>query len=256
MGQPFIQFGSAQLYLNPNAGNLAVNPTPVRPFTTQDVKVGMKGKIESLRGQFQYPDDTATGDKDATFEFGIGRQDFNFLNQIFNADIVSTGGTSAASSPATAIPATPFHITPTIPSSGTWSGDLGVYNVANNNQFAKVASGPIAGQYSVSAGVYTFASADNVSGISVVIAFEYTTTTGNTYQVNNQTQGWGPQIEVVFAESYQPQAGVYSVVRLYAAKISDVDFDYKRSGYGMVSCKGSYFANSAGKVADFYSNVG
>ena len=47
---------------------------------------------------------------------------------------------------------------------------LGVVNAANNAAFTKVASGPVAGQYSYAAGVYTFASADNVSGISVIIA--------------------------------------------------------------------------------------
>src|ERR1700744_355512 len=115
----YIQFGSGLLFLNPNAGNLATDPTPVRPFTLQDVKFEQKGKIESLKGQYQYPDDTATGDKDGTFEFSMGRKDYFLLNQIFNADVVAAGGTSVALSPATAIPATPFHITPTIPGSGT-----------------------------------------------------------------------------------------------------------------------------------------
>lgn len=257
MPTPFIQFGAGIVYLSPVSGNLAVNPTPVRPFTIQDVKISLgKGKIESLRGQYQYPDDTATGDKDGTFEFQMGRIDFNFLNQTFNADTTTTGGTSVVSSPITAIPATPFHITPTIPGSGTWTADLGVYNANGYNQFTRVASGPTAGQYSVSAGVYTFSSADNVSGISVVIAFSFNVTTGSTYQVNNQTQGWGPVCEMFIQETYQPVNGIFSAIHLLAAKISDADLDNKRSGYGMVSIKGSYYAGSTGRVADYYTNVG
>src|SRR5580692_11542577 len=114
---PQIQFGSALIFCNPNAGNLATNPSPVRPFTIQDVKLEMKGKLEQLRGQNQYPDDTATGDKDGTFEFSMGQRDYNFLNQIFLADVTAAGGNSAYDGglTAVAIPPSTFTITPTPP---------------------------------------------------------------------------------------------------------------------------------------------
>lgn len=82
---------------------------------------------------------------------------------------------------ATAIPTTPFQITPNPPSSGTWASDIGVTcgNVAGfctavGNAFTKVSSGPTSGQYSVAAGVYTFAAADNASGITVAISYNFT----------------------------------------------------------------------------------
>jgi hypothetical protein len=256
VGQPFIQFGSGLLFLNPNGGNLATNPTPVRPFTIQDFKLGQKAKIEALRGQSQWPDDTAAGDKDGTFEFQVGRFDFGMINQIYHADTTMSGGQSIVVAPATAIPNTPFQITPTLPGSGTLPVDLGVYNAANNAQFLKVVGTPAAGQYAVASGVYTFASADHASGISVVIASGYTTTTGATYEVNNQTQGWGPAVELWVQETYQPQSGIFSVVHVYASKIDDASFDNKRSGYGMVSVKGSFYAASTGRVVDYFSNVG
>ena len=256
MSQPYIQIGSGKLYLNPNAGNLAVNPTPVKPFTLQDVKIDDKGTIKKLLGQNNRPDDTATVDKDGTFEFSMGRKDYGLLNQIWNADVVATGGTSVVVTPATAIPATPFHITPTVPGSGTAAEDLGLVNAANNTQFTKVASGPVAGQYTYAAGVYTFSSADNVSGISVIISMSYTLTAGNTYQVNAQNQGYGPSIEIFIVDDYQPVAGVYSTVRLYAAKVSDVSTSNKRADYAMVDVKGAWFLNAAGRAIDYYSNVG
>lgn len=254
----FIQFGSGLLFLNPNAGNLATNPTPVRPFTLQDVKIDSKGKIEELKGQNQYPDDTAVGDRSGTFEFSMGRQDYFLLNQIVNADVQAAGGNSVTLTPATAIPTTPFQITPTVPGSGTFLKDLGVVNAANNQPFERLASGtPGAGQYTVAAGVYTFSSADNVSGISVIIAFAYSlVSTGATFEVNNQLQGYGPSFEAFLVDTYQPQSGVYSAVRLYAAKISDVSKDNKRSGYSMLALKGSFYAAPSGRVIDLYSNVG
>src|SRR5579859_3716167 len=83
----------------------------------------------------------------------------------------------ATTSPATAVPATPFTITPTVPSSGTWNQDLGVTNSATGVPLTLVTGTPTAGQYAVASGVYTFSSADHVSGISVLISFAYTYTT-------------------------------------------------------------------------------
>ena len=48
---------------------------------------------------------------------------------------------------------------------------------------------------------------------------------------------------------------VYSVILLAQAKISDVEIDNKRSGYGMVSLKGSYYAAANNNVIKFFSNV-
>lgn len=258
---PTIQFGSGILFCSPNAGNLATDPTPVRPFTIQDIKLEMKGKIEQLRGQNQFPDDTATGDKDGTFEFSMGQRDYNLLNQIFLADVVTAAGVSATDGGVTAvaIPATPFQITPTPPDSGTWLADEGVV-FSSGIALTAVPSSPAAGQYSVAAGVYTFSSADHTSGLSVIIAYRYTVTgIGSTTQVNNQTQGYGPQFQALIIDKYKPISGVYSTVLLYAAKISDVSLPYKRSGYQMTDLKGQYFAASSGSrlaaVADFFSNV-
>jgi hypothetical protein len=257
----YFQFGSGDLYLNPNAGNLAANPTPVRPFTIQDVKIESKGKIESLRGSLQYPDDTATGDKDGTFEFSMGRVDYFLMNQIVNADVVAVGGVSVAVDTVT-IAAT---VTPTFPATGTFKEDLGVTWIvpgATQPQQMKLATGtPTTGEYTEALGVYTFAAADVTTGGTVSIACAYAQTTiGATYQVNNQSQGYGPAFEAFIVDKYQgvtsTGAPVYSCVRLYAAKTSDVGKDNKRSGYSMVSLKGAFFASPSGRVIDYFSNNG
>jgi hypothetical protein len=243
----------------PNAGNMATNPTPVKPLTIQDIKIGQKGKIEMLRGQNQYPDDTATGDKDGTFEFSMGRRDFNLLNQIFNADTVTAGGISVYPNFSTAILAT---ITIVPPATGTFKTDLGVTMAATNKELQ--CSGlvvPNAGQYGVtSAGVYTFNSTDVTAGGNVLISYSYSQTTiGTTFQVNNQVQGFGPAFEAFIVDTYQPVLSstvpVYSTIALYAAKISDVEIDNKRSGYGMIALKGSYYVGAGNRVIDFFSNV-
>jgi hypothetical protein len=252
----YIQFGSGILYVNPNAGNLATNPTPTRGLTIQDIAIDQKGEIKELRGSSQYPDDTAKGDVKGTFKFGIGRKDFLMLNQIFYGDVQAAGGTSVAVDVSGSIPATStYTVTPTVPGSGTFSVDLGVRYAATGIEFIKVASGPTVGQYAVSAGVYTFAAADE--GVAVLFGFAYTlTATGATYQVNNQAMGYGPQFEAYIVDQYQPKSGVYSTVRLYACKITGVSMTNKRDDYDKPELDGTFFAAASGRVIDWYSNVG
>ncbi len=253
----YIQFGSGLLWFNPISGNLAVNPTPTRGLTIQDVEIDFSADLKELRGQKQYPDDVAKGDIKSTFKFGVGRVDLNFLNQCYFADTVSAGGVAVSESAVTAIPATPFMITPTFPGSGTFATDLGVRDANSGFEFARVTGTPTAGQYAVTAGVYLFSSADHVSGISVIISSSYTVVSaGATYQVNNQVMGYGPAIELYISNKYQLASGVPNSLRLYQAKIGKCNIKEKRADYTMIDVDGSFYANSADAVAAFYSNNG
>lgn len=250
----YIQLGSGLLILNPIGGNLATNPTAVKPVTLQDIKIEIKGTIKELMGQYQFPDDTGTVDKKGTFEFSMGRKDYFLLNQVFNADTVVVGGTTVAYNEAHSVPGSvAYTVTITPPSSGTFVEDLSVY-YATGAQLQKVASGSeAAGKYSVNAstGVYTFASAD--ASASVLISYAYSlSAAGATYQVNNQVQGYGPSFEAFILDSYQSGG----CTRLAQAKISDVSLNNKRADYAMVDLKGSFFASSTGRVMDLYSTNG
>src|SRR6185437_12142937 len=90
----YIQFVSGRLYLNPNAGNLPTNPTPVQGMTIQDVQVDISGEVKELKGASQFPDDVAAGDKKGSGKFSVGRKDLQMFNNIFFADVVSAGGVS------------------------------------------------------------------------------------------------------------------------------------------------------------------
>lgn len=83
-----------------------------------------------------------------------------------NVTINYTAGYAATDT--AAIPATPFQITTSQP----WYNDVGV--TINGMAATRVTGTPTAGQYTVTAGVYTFASADNVSGKTAVINYGYT----------------------------------------------------------------------------------
>jgi|SRR5581483_6002084 len=153
-----------------------------------------------------------------------------------------------ATSPSTAIPATPFQITPTVPNGGTWNADMGVFNAATGVQLTLVASAPAAGQYSVAAGVYTFSSADHVSGISVLINFAYTYTTGATgmYQtIANNPIGTTPTFQLDYKTALY---GATYYLRLFNCIGGKSAFAHKLTDFMMPEYDFEFFSNAAQQV--------
>lgn len=255
----YIQFGSGKVFLVPTGGNLPSNPTAVQALTVQDVQIDIAGDLKELKGSSQFPDDVATGDKKGTGKFATGRKDLNMFNQIFSADIVVTGGTSV--SPNESHVPTSNAVTVTPPGSGTFAEDLGVTYAGSGLALVKVAATPAVGQYTVSAGVYTFAAGDAAAAAGVIISYSYTLTGGTTYQINNQALGYGPQCELYLVDTYQPKnvgtasapVWEYNVIHLYAVKINKITIGNKRADYSIPEVDFGYFQNSAGKVMEMFS---
>jgi hypothetical protein len=249
-----IQFGAGSLFMNPIGGNLPTNKTPQIFATLQDVNIDISATIKDLRGQFQFPDDTAISDRKITFKTGFGRMDIDaYNNLVFGETAIATGGTPQAVQEAHTIPAsTPYTVTVT-GSANTPLTDLGVQYSSTGQKFTKVASGPTVGQYSYSAGVYTFAAAD--AGLAVLISYEDTLTTGRILTVNNHVQGFGPALEMILSLPYQElTAGVPNYVHFYSAKVNKLGMPLKRADYLICDVEGECYANAAGLVCDFYED--
>lgn len=245
-----FNFGCGYLYGVPNAQNLAVNPTPQLFGTVQSVDVEIGATIKELRGNLQFPDDTAIADKKLTGKVHFGKIETAIFNQLFFADSLVAGVSAVQPKESHPIPATPFQVTIAPPGSGVFGADLGVLNGTTGFALVKVASAPVTGQYSVNVGtgVYTFAAAD--TGITVLISYTYTlSATGTTLTVNNQLQGYGPQFEMWLAEPY---AGTGNGMRLYACKAGKLAAPRKRDDYTILEMDFEGFANAAGKVFDWY----
>lgn len=171
-------FGPGILYITRTD---VANATPVNIGYINEFSTDFSFTLKELFGQNQMPLLVARGTGKLTGKMKAATMSGIAMNNIMFGD-TWTNGTEydIASSASTAIPATPFQITPTVPNSGTYESDLGVINAATAKPFTLVTGTPTAGQYAHTAGVYTFASADNVSGISVIITFAYKWTTGST----------------------------------------------------------------------------
>lgn len=247
-----FNFGTGYLFGNPNAQNLSGIGTPEYFGTVQGIDVEIGATIKELRGNLQFPDDTAIADKKISGKVTFGRIEVPIFNQLFFADSFTTGTNGV--NPFVTVNAA-ATVTAAPPNSGVFLQDLGVRYTATGLPFTRVTSGPAVGQYSVNAGtgVYSFNATD--VGVSVQYSYAYTQTTGNTLTVNNQLQGYGPQFEMWLTEPYSaaPSPAVSgNGMRLYACKAGKLNAPRKRDDYTIIELDFEGFANPAGKVFDWY----
>lgn len=217
----------------------------------------MDQKFVDLKGANKGPDDVATSEMTAKGKASMGRTDLDVYNQAFFADTTTTGMTAVAPDVSATIPATtPFTVTPTVPGSGTWSKDLGVRYTATAQPLVRVASGPTTGQYSVAAGVYTFAAADEGDGVT--ISFAYTLTTGKTLTVHNQLMGYGPIVELFLWEPYGSILNVSNLngLHFYAARFGKMSNPEKRADFVYSAIEFECFPNAAGQWFDIIDGGG
>jgi hypothetical protein len=242
------QFGSGAAFGVPTTGNLAPNPTPQQFLSLQDVSLEISGKNVSLMGQNQFPDDVAPGDKKVTGKASFGQFNIDIFNQLFFADTVTTGTIATSYKEPAVVPATsPYTVS--VAQATTFSKDLGVFYASSGVPFQRVTTTPTQGQYNVSAGVYTFAAADE--GAAVIISYNYTASTGRTLTVHNQLQGYGPVFELFLYLPYSGNNGMH----LYACRSNKLGMPLKRDGYQIIDFEFEAFANAAGQVYDFFEQT-
>lgn len=238
-------FGPGVLYLTRN--DIALQ-TPYNVGFVNEFSYDFSFDTKQLFGQKQFPLLAARSTAKATGKIVAATQSGQALNAIMFGGTFTAGTQyDITTSPATAIPATPFQITPTVPGSGTFESDLGVVNAATNEPLTLVTGTPTAGQYAHTAGQYLFSSADNVSGISVKISFSYTLTTqpGQYQIVTNPDIGTNPTFQLDYKTTLN--GGTY-FVRFYNAIASKWALNHKLNDFAMPEYDFEFFANAAGNV--------
>jgi hypothetical protein len=243
-----ILFNTGVMVATPVGGNMGANPTPTVLGILQEGAFDVSWEVKMLYGQNQFPVDVATGKGKVSGTAKYASVTGKGISDLFFGQGTTTPGqTVAYNEGPTAIPATPFQIT--VVNAAKFIFDLGVTNAATGAPLVRVASGPTTGQYSVNTatGVYTFASADNISGISVVISYVYTlaATIGFRTVVANQLMGFGPNVEIDFFITYNNQQ---TLVRAYNSKLTKWGLPSKQGDYLIQDVAFESFANAAGNV--------
>lgn len=222
-------------------------PTPVELGVLQEVSVDISWDTKTLYGNKQFPVDAGRGKGKVGGKAKVAQLSGALMNNLVFGQGLTTGmlayqydttGTTIATS-----------VTPTIPGSGTWAGDMGVKD-ANGNPMKRVASAPATGQYSVSAGVYTFAAAD--VGKIAYISYQYAqTTTGNRIDVLNLPMGYAPSFTL---DLMQPKNGQQLGLRLYKCIGSKFSMSTKQDDYMVPEFDFEGFADSMGRVFTVSTN--
>jgi len=203
-------------------------------------------ETKELSGQYQFPLLCARGTAKATGKIKAATLSGNALNTILLGGTWTTASQiDMYTSPSTAIPTTPYQITPTLPSSGTFNQDLGVINASTGEPLTLVTGTPSAGQYAQASGVYTFSSADHTAGVSVIITVAYSYTTGATGQqqtITNQLIGTTPTFQLDYRTILY---GAAYYLRLFNCIGSKSSFAHKITDYMMPEYDFSFFATAA-----------
>jgi hypothetical protein len=225
------------------------NATPTNIGFVNEFSLDISFKTESLYGQNQFPLLVARGEAKCSGKIKAATLSGQALNSVLIGQSWTQGTQyDATTAPSTAIPATPFQITPTVPSTGTWYQDLGVTNAATSEPLTFVTGTPTAGQYAVTAGVYTFSSADHVSGISVLISFAYSFTAGATGQsmiITSQPIGTTPTFSWIYKTTLY---GATYLVNMYQSVGGKFSLAHKLSAFAMPEYDFEFFANAQQQV--------
>lgn len=189
---PMHQFGSGSMYGSTLQGGVLV---PRKFGALQDISIDISYSKKKLYGQKQFAIVIVRGQGSITGKAKQANINAGQFNDLFFGQTVTTGQQVPIFSEVGTIPATPFQVT--VANSATWLADGGVVDTTSGLTMLRVPSAPATGQYSVAAGVYTFAVAD--VGHTVAIDYVFTQVgSGVTTTLINQQAGTTPTFKGIF----------------------------------------------------------
>ena len=217
--------------------------TPVNFGLVQEVTIEETAGIKELYGQGQRPVAIARGTIKTTGKAKMARISGLALASLFYGVTPQAGQIATAFAEAAAVPAaTPFTVSAA--NAATFVADHGVIYAATGLPLTLVAAMPTAGQYSVAAGAYTFAAADE--GKAVLLNYAYTVTaSGQKIVVTNQLLGTTPTFSARFFTTFQ---GNPISLFLNNCTSSKLGFGTKLEDFVMPELDFSVFADAGGNV--------
>lgn len=246
-----IVFGSGDLIGSATTdafGNTIANPTPIKFGVLQNVSLDISFDVKELYGQGQFAVAVGRGKGKIAGKASMAQINGTLLNSLFFGQTLASGILNdVIDVTGSVIPATPYTITPTIPGAGAWTVDLGVVNTAGV-PLTRVVATPTTGQYSVSAGAYTFASAD--AGATVFISFQYTAASivAQKSTVMNVPMGYAPFFRADLRMQFQGKTLIFTAWQALSTKMS---FATKLDDFMMPGFEFSVFADPIGRVLTY-----
>ncbi len=226
---------------------MLISPTgaPVTCGVLQDVTLKMSQDQAELFGQNKFAVAVADAKASISGTAKFAQYYGSLIKAALNGSL-ATGQIIGAINESGTIGTTPYQITVT--NSANFSADLGVYDYTASKFLSRVASGPTTGQYTVSAGVYTFAAADTTHVLG--ISYSYTSTGGFTVSVANQLMGAAGTYTLTLFNNYN---SLNNGIKLNAVALGGIDFAFKNTDFTMFDMPFRAYADSSGNVSSLYS---
>ncbi len=245
-----LAFGTGILFAvqTMDANGAAVsNATAVQFGNLQDISCDISFEEKLLYGAYQFPIAVGRGKGKAAFKAKMANINGTIIGDLLLGTGTIAGIKSAVTNYAATVPAsTPWQNTVVPPNSGTFVADLGVINSATGLPLKKVASGPLAGQYSVTgAGVYTFASADANAAIAISYEYSATSTTARIATMSNQLMGYAPTFRAALNLSYGGKTITMVFAQCMSSKLS---IPFKNDDFAIPEFDFSAFADASNNL--------
>lgn len=228
---------------------LASGSSPVEFGLLQDISLDFGSSTKELRGQNRFPEVVALTDGKIDGKASSAEFNANALNMMLAGMGTLSVGQKLLTTESFTLDSS--HLETVSHSTGFFQ-DLGVMDVSNPLlavPMKQVASNPTTGQYSVSAGVYTFASGD--SGKAIQISYIYTdATTGQTITLTNQPAGVATSFAAYLSGFLVSKDNVKRQVNVWlnACISSKLSLAFKTGDFNIPQFDFSAFSDAAGNI--------
>lgn len=241
-------FGTGILALTPSG----TTPTPIQVAVLKDISLDVSYTKKDLIGNLQFPVDSAKGEGKLTGKFKSGWFHGGLIAAILSGSTTTVGSNVGVFNESGTVPGTPYQIT--VAGAAVWVSDLAVFDVTAQKFLTHTISAPATGQYSVAAGVYTFAAADTTHIMS--ITYDKTAAlVGTTVKLTNQMMGANTSFSMKLYNNYQSVNGGANSFGVYlpAVVIPKLSLAFKNSDFMEKSVDFEAMADGGGNIMSVFT---
>ncbi|PPQ39864.1 hypothetical protein SAMN06265338_101735 [Rhodoblastus acidophilus] len=246
-----VAFGSGVLIATPSGANA----TPVQFGALQDISLDFSFSSKQLFGQYQFPIALARGEGKITGKAKFANIDGPLYNSCFFGQSLASGQKLWAYNEAGSVAASSPYAYAVVNASA-FDADLGVVYAASGLALTRVASAPSVGQYTLSAGVYTFNSGD--AGKAILVSYCYTQTAaggGSRAVLSNKLMGVAPTFQIDFYQTNPNAAGAQWSLRLYNCVSNKLTVSSKIQDFNIPELDFEAFANAANNIGEINTAI-
>jgi hypothetical protein len=232
-------FGSGVLIGTPQGGS------PINLGLAQEISINISANTKALYAQNNFPVAIGVGTRKMTGKAKLARISGQALGALFFGATPSIGSSQTQFGETTSVPSSsPYTYSTSYHS--TFVSDQGVIYASTGLPLKQVSASPAIGQYSVSAGVYTFAAAD--AGSAVLISYVYAVTgAGESFTVYSTPIGAATTFSAnLFATD--PTTGKQFSMLIYNCVADKLAIGTKLEDFMVPELDFQCFANAAGQV--------